>query len=242
MFEPCPAVRPHHDEIGLSLSRQLTDLNAGNPQKRMGLGVEAAAGQVLQGRVLPNPELAFQMQDTRANSRTTSVLLNQTLELGGERAARMAAAGSARDVAEALRATRQVELEARVSASFHALLAAQQGVHLAEQTIALAGAATTAATKRVRTGKIPPLEADKARVTEASARAALARAQSALANARQALAATWGEPDADFGDAVGDGAALPVVQLPRRAARVPPPPPRRRSGPARDSKGASPGR
>lgn len=209
------AVEPAR-ETPITLATALARALAANPDLAVAArGVEAADGQVMQARARPNPQLAFQLQDTRADSRTTSVLLNQTLELGGERSARMAEAGSARDVVDAQLAARQIEVQARVTANFFALLIAQQNLSLAQQTLTLAAEASSAASKRVRAGKAAPLEASKAAVAEANARAALARSQNARASARQALAATWGEPDAEVGEAVGDSAVLPP--LPSRA-------------------------
>lgn len=204
-------------EAPITLAGALAHALAANPDLAVAArSVEAADGQVTQARARPNPQLAFQLQDTRADSRTTSVLINQTLELGGERSARMTEAGSARGVAGAELAQRQIEVQARVTANFFALLAAQQNMSLAQQTLALATEARAAASKRVRAGKAAPLEASKAEVAEANARATLARSRNACASARQALAATWGEPDAEFGEAVGDSTVLPPV--PSRAA------------------------
>lgn len=221
-----PQAREPAAAASLTLAAALARALATNPDlAAASRNVEAADGQVMQGRARPNPQLAFQLQDARADSRTTSVLLNQTLELGGERAARIAEAGSARERVGAELAARQGEVAARVTANFFAVLAAQQRVSLAEQTLVLAGEASAAAAKRVRAGKLPPLEANKALVAEANARTARVRARNALAGARQALGATWGDPDADFGEAIGDSAALPVVpsraELDRRVDAAP---------------------
>jgi len=209
------AAEPAH-EARITLAAALARALAANPDLVVAArGVEVADGQVMQARARPNPQLAFRLQDARVDSRTTSVLINQTLELGGERDARMAEAGSARDLAGAQLAARQVEVQARVTANFFALLAAQQHVTLAQQTLGLAGEASVAASKRVRAGKAAPLEASKAGVAESNARAALARSLNARESARQALAATWGEPDAEVGEAIGDSTLLP--SLPSRA-------------------------
>ncbi len=61
--------------------------------------IEAVEGQVIQGRVRPNPELAYSLEDQRTPTRTQSVQINLPIELGGKRAARIAAAERGRDVA-----------------------------------------------------------------------------------------------------------------------------------------------
>ena len=53
--------------------------------------IDAAKAQVLQGRARPNPELAYFQEDTREATKTTSWQLNQQLELGGKRSARIEA-------------------------------------------------------------------------------------------------------------------------------------------------------
>ena len=47
--------------------------------------IEAVEGQVIQGRVRPNPELAYSLEDQRTPTRTQSVQINLPIELGGKR-------------------------------------------------------------------------------------------------------------------------------------------------------------
>ena len=54
--------------------------------------VQASEGAVIQAGARPNPELQTLMEDTRAQTRTTTVQLAQPIELGGKRAARVSAA------------------------------------------------------------------------------------------------------------------------------------------------------
>lgn len=49
--------------------------------------VQASEGAVIQAGARPNPELQTLMEDTRAQTRTTTVQLAQPIELGGKRAA-----------------------------------------------------------------------------------------------------------------------------------------------------------
>jgi cobalt-zinc-cadmium efflux system outer membrane protein len=54
---------------------------------------------VLQGQARPNPELAYSLEDQRTETRTQSVQINLPVEMGGKRAARIAAAERGRDIA-----------------------------------------------------------------------------------------------------------------------------------------------
>ena len=53
---------------------------------------EASEGTVIQGRARPNPSIEFLVEDTRTTTRTTTVQINQPIELAGKRSARIAIA------------------------------------------------------------------------------------------------------------------------------------------------------
>jgi len=185
--------------------------------------VDATQAAVLQSNSRPNPELSAQIEDTRAATRTTTLLLTQPIERGGKRTARIGAAERERDVAAADLRARRAELRATVVLSFHAVLAAQERVKLAANSAELARRATDAAAKRVQAGKVAPVEETKARVAEAGARLDAAQAQSELRLARQSLSATWGNPAPRFERAEPTGAADVLPALPAAdslAARV----------------------
>lgn len=176
--------------------------------------VEAAKGPILQGGARPNPTLSALLEGTRSSSRTGSVLLDQPVELGGKRAARLEAAERARDLAVADLQVRRSELRAAVVLAFHQVLLAQERVALAADSEALAGRAFDAAGKRVLAGKVSPVEETRARVAQSIVRLEAAQAQSELASARQRLAATWGHPTPRFErveNPGGSGLALPLV-------------------------------
>ena len=155
--------------------------------------LEAADGPVLQGGARPNPELSVLLEDTQRATRTATFVLNQRIELGGQRAARISAAERGRDIAAAELAARRTDLRATVVAAFHAILLAQEHVKLADESTELAQRAADAAAKRVQAGKISPVEETKARVAAATARLEAAQAASELRLSRLRLAATWGD-------------------------------------------------
>lgn len=160
--------------------------------------LQATEGSIMQGGARPNPALAFLLEDTRQATRTTTLQLNQPIELGGKRAARLDAAERGRDIAAMALEVRRAEVRAAVTANFFAVLAAQDRVRLAQDVSKLAKRATEVAAKRVASGKVPPLEETKARVAEANVRLNLSLAQSELRTARQQLASTWGNPSPRF--------------------------------------------
>lgn len=173
--------------------------------------IEAVEGQVIQGRVRPNPELAYSLEDQRTPTRTQSVQINLPIELGGKRAARIAAAERGRDVAVEELNMRRVEIRAAVVAAFFETLAAQERAALAQASVDLAKRATDAVAKRVAAGKVSPVEETKARVAEAGVRVELAQAQSEQRNARARLASLLGANPPRFTLVSGNVEELPAV-------------------------------
>ena len=172
--------------------------------------LEASEGPVLQGGAHPNPELSFLLEDTQRATRTTTLQINQPIELGGKRAARISAAERGRDIASAELAAKRADLRATVVSAFYDVLLAQEHIKLAGDSTELARRAADAASKRVQAGKISPVEETKARVAEATARLEAAQAASELRLSRQRLAATWGDASPRF-DRVESDSALASV-------------------------------
>lgn len=158
----------------------------------------AAQGPVVQGRARLNPELSLQFEDTRQATRTSTVQLSQPFELGGQRAARITAAERSRDMAAAALAAKRADLHATVVLAFNEVALAQEGVELAADTVALARRASEAATKRVRAGKVAPIDETRARIAEVAAELEAAQAGADLTLARLRLAALWGQTSLPF--------------------------------------------
>lgn len=187
--------------------------------------IRAMDAAVLQAGARLNPEVSASLEDLRKETRETTVQLNQTLELGGKRTARIGAAERGRDAAFADLAVRRAEIRAIVIAAFFDLLAAQERVRLAQSSVELAQRATSVAANRVAAGKVSPVEETKARVAEANVRLELNQANSELAIARQRLAATWGDLSPRFGQASGQLETLPALpdssEVAARMAKAP---------------------
>ena len=187
--------------------------------------VEATEGQVLQGSLRPNPEFVFQAEDASRLSRTSSAQLDVPIETANKRGARIDAAERGREVAQTELVDRGQRLRAAVSAAFFDVLAAQELLRAAQDSLNLARRASDIAGKRVTAGKVSPVEETKARVAEASARVALAQAESGLRNARTRLSSLWGNPVPHFTQAEGSIDSLPdlpdAATLERRLQEAP---------------------
>ncbi|SPA33755.1 Cation efflux system protein, heavy metal resistance [Cupriavidus taiwanensis] len=179
-----------------------------------GKELDATEGDRIQSRVIPNPELAVSMEDTRKASRSTTGQVNLPIELGGKRAARIGLAERGRELAQAELGSTRAGLRATVIARFFGVLVAQERVRLAEGSVGIASQAADAAGRRVAAGKVAPLEATRARVEQANAELELAEATGALRSARQSLAALWGDSVPRFAQAQGDLDALPSRPAP----------------------------
>jgi cobalt-zinc-cadmium efflux system outer membrane protein len=175
--------------------------------------VDAVAGTVLQAGVRPNPELVLDMVDTRRNTRETSAQLSQAIELGGKRQRRIDAAELGRSAATADRRTREADLRAAVATAFDDVLAAQERVRLAQESLGVAARVTDTVSRRVQAGKVSPVDATRARVAQSNVRLEALKVDGELATARQALAGYWGSITPDFTTAAGNLDTLPPLPL-----------------------------
>lgn len=220
---PAPAVAP---TAPLTLDAALRYAFAANPTLAAAAReVDALEAAIVQARARRNPEISAFVEDTRRATRTTTVQIDQPIELGGKRGARIDAAEQGRDAAAAGHDAARAELRAAVTAAFHELLAAQENLRLAQASVDLAQRAADVAARRVAAGKVSPVEETRARVAAAAARSEHAQAAGALATARQRLGANWGELSPRFRHAEGDLQALPALPAPadleRRLAASP---------------------
>lgn len=168
-----------------------------NPGLRAaGRDLDIAAGQRTQAGTLPNPELSYLSEGIKKDTRTTTFQINQAIELGGKRGARVALADRERDVASAELASYRSALRADVVTAFFEILTAQERLLLAQATQELSQKVTGVAARRVIAGKISPVEETRARVASASTKIELSQASNELALAKQRLALTWGSAEA----------------------------------------------
>ena len=173
--------------------------------------IEATEAQVLQGSLRPNPGFSYTVENTGRISRSSAAQVELPIERGDKRAARVEAAQRGRDVAQSDLGGRQLKVRAEVMAAFFDVLAAQELLALAQDSVSLSRRATDIAAKRVAAGKVSPVEETKARVAEASVRVALTQAQSELRNARRRLTRLWGNAAPRFSEAQGEVDLLPLI-------------------------------
>lgn len=204
----------------LSLDQAWARALAANPQLKLA-SLERDAAQARQSQAaLPafNPELSFESEQPRTAAASQSLRLEQTLEIGGQRRARMGVAKADLAQSEAELHTARRELAAQVYTRFGELLLAQESLRLAEDNAAIAEQALSAARLRVQAGKAPPLEASRAEVLQLQTGNELALAQSRLPLARQALSLLWLSREPDFAKAAGALNDSPALAAPGSAS------------------------
>ncbi|MBD9629256.1 TolC family protein [Pseudomonas sp. PDM19] len=184
-------------EIGIEDALQAAA--SGNPElAASGREIGIAQGLREQAGLLRNPTLSWDQEGTDSRNRTTTIGISQPLELGGKRGARVELAERGQDVAALSLQARRNQLRGEVIAAFYTSLRAQERERLAQQSVELAQRGVTAAEGRVRAGKAPPLEANRAQVQLAEVRLEQSRARRERADANQALAALMGLALPDF--------------------------------------------
>lgn len=199
---------------GLSLDAALATSLAHHPDLRASmLEREASEGATQQAGAWQNPELSTLVEDTRQATRTTTIQLNQPIELGGKRSARISAARAAQGQAELDVAARRAQVRSQVMAAFYGVAVAQERMRLSDELGRLSSQARETASKRVLAGKVSPVEELKAQVAEAQALSASTVAHSewraAVAQLRQAL----GDPTVKFERVNADIGRLPSAGL-----------------------------
>jgi outer membrane protein, heavy metal efflux system len=162
-------------------------------------GIDAERGRLAQARAFPNPEAAIEAENF-AGSRELSgfdgaevtVSIEQPIELGGKRAARVAVGRAALEAAEVRARLARLDLEGAVRRTYAQAAAAQERVSIAEAEAKTADEIYDAVSKLVAAGREPPLREARARVEQATAKAAALTAAREHEAARRQLAALIG--------------------------------------------------
>jgi len=182
-----------------------------NPELRaFSLEIRAAEARKLQAGLLPNPQIeveveAFGGTDERRDfdSSETTIQLGQLIELAGKRSKRIRLATLEKALAEWDYQSKRLDVMNQVTQALIDVLAAQEGLALAEELLELSNRAYTAVRQRVKAGKDSPVDETKARVASSTMRIELERARQALISARRQLAATWGSRTPVFDEVTG---------------------------------------
>ncbi|WP_080413975.1 TolC family protein [Burkholderia ubonensis] len=169
----------------LTLADALGVAARNNPALRGALAdSNASVGAPMQAGARPNPELSLLQEGFGGTERTTTALVNQTIELGGKRRARLDVAAYGREAAVATLDEQGAAVRADVTSAFYGLLAAQRQLQVTEESAALAAAAV---------------------------QIEVATARSRVEIAREKLNAATGSVRTEARVAVGDLEALPAV-------------------------------
>ncbi|MGU9859971.1 TolC family protein [Pseudomonas sp. LF245] len=183
----------------LTLDSALQSAFANNPDLAAAQWeIDIAQGGRQQAGLIPNPVLSVDAEDTRRDTRTTSVKLSQTLELGGKRGARIDVASRAQDAAALTLEQRRNTLRADVIDGYYSALRAQERLDLAQRSLALAERGLVVANGRVTAGKTSPVEATRAQVQLSEIRLEFNRAQMGRTDAYRRLAASTGSATVAF--------------------------------------------
>ncbi|MGO4798988.1 TolC family protein [Pseudomonas sp. W22_MBD1_FP4] len=196
----------------LTLDSALQNAFANNPDLAAAQWeIDIAAGGRQQAGLIPNPVASWDAEDTRRDSRTTTIKLSQTLELGGKRGARIDVASRTQDAAALTLEQRRNSLRTDVIDSYYAALRAQERLDLAQRSLALAERGLVVANGRVTAGKSSPVEATRAQVQLSEIRLEFNRAQIGLTDAYRRLAASTGSASADFASVAPPSQSTPAL-------------------------------
>ncbi|AJZ56386.1 TolC family protein [Paraburkholderia fungorum] len=214
---PAPAINaltPTGNAAGpLSLEDALGIAAESNPLLRAARSdADASVGTFIQAGARPNPSISFLQEGFGGQERTTTVLVNQTIELGGKRRTRLDVASYGREIALASLDGRAAALRADVADAFYGLLAAQRQLKVAEESADIAARSADMADKRARAGKVSPVEATKARVAATGVQIALAGARTRVTTALEKLVNVTGSAAARDRVATGNLDDIPEAE------------------------------
>jgi len=192
-------------EQARSLAREASpDLRAAQ------LAVSAAAAREHQAGALPNPTLSYGHERTSRAGQTNAqhiATLDQPLEIGGQRGARVAAARARHGAAEARLAAAEAEVDFEVARAYARAVAADRRAALAGQAAAAFAKALDVSRIRLASGDVSGYADRRLRLEAARYAGVRAEAELARRSARLALAVlVAGSPDS-----IGSGGLMSVV-------------------------------
>lgn len=190
----------------LSLHAAIAAALRGNPELRgFAYELKAQDGRALQAALAPPLELGFTAEnfagtgELRGFAGTEFTLtLSRAIEFGAKRTRRVDVAGAERDLLDADRQLRQLDLVAEVARQFIAVAADQARGELATQAVQLARDTQAAVDRRVQAARAPLAEGSRARIARTRAELDAAQAERRLDADRHQLAALWGDERPGF--------------------------------------------
>jgi len=212
LLSALPVAVSAESSSALSLSQALRRAASGNPKLAAAdreIGI--AAGKRLQAGAIPNPEIAFELDNAFGSgdyrglrSAETSLTISQLIELGGKRDARIAVGSAELQSARWERAAVRLEILSDTAVAFFNVLSGQRKVQIYDAQIASINRVMPLLQRRLDTGASSPGEIARAQVAADLVRAERERARTTLAIARRELAILMGSDRVDFGYVVGN--------------------------------------
>lgn len=182
------------------------------------LELRVAQASIRQARLIPNPELSFEMEQDKQGAFSTSGVaetfwgISQQIEIGGKRSGRIRMEEAGAQASESRLAARTLEVVREVSIRFYHLLANQRRLQLSDSLLATAEQFHATVSQRQRAGKVSELEERRARILLTTARVQHEEARRMVLSARIDLQAMWGDEPQPINRA--DGALDQVVSVP----------------------------
>ncbi|WP_395612177.1 TolC family protein [Allosphingosinicella sp.] len=201
--QPAPAVAiPSNETVpaNLTLPQALAEAEASSPVIQAAIArASAAQARVRQAGYRINPELSVEVENfagtgdySGARGLETTVAVNQRLDLGGRRRARVSVARAELAAEELRLAIARADLGQQVREQFARAVTARDKLRITEDNATRATELARIAGQLVDAGREPPLRAIRARSAAAQAQAELAAARADEAASRRTLGGLFG--------------------------------------------------
>ena len=165
----------------------------------------------IEAGLLPNPELELEIENFAGSgglsgftSAETTIALSQLIELGDKRMKRRRLASTDRDLARWDYEVKRVDLLSQTTLAYTEVLGSQEKLKIAEEIKILAEEIYQTVKKRVKAGKVTPLDEVKAKVELSKARLSQVKAKHELTISKHKLVTNWGETNITFDKVLGD--------------------------------------
>lgn len=224
------AVPQAPDPVGaLTLRDAIAAALRGSPElATYGYDVRSAEAQVAQAGLWNNPEAELEIEDFAGSGELDGVdaleatlVLSQTFPLGGDIRYRQKLARLESRLAGWDYESARVSLLAEVTQRYIDVLAAQERLKLAEESVSLTERVQDSITRRIDAGDAPAVERSRAAVPVVLAQIERERAERRLEAARVRLATTWGSNAPRFDEVRGELSRLyPVPSAEQLTALV----------------------
>lgn len=178
--------------------------------------IDARRAESLQAGLRPNPALGGDIQNVGENVQESTIELAQVFELGGKRLKRVRAAELDVGVAAWDFEAARLRVASDTAQAFVDVLASQDRIAILDDLQTVAEKLSTAATERVKAGKVSPVEAQRAQIEIARATSELRAEKSLLSATKRRLANNWGAQNADFGRVRGELATTNHIPSPEQ--------------------------